>query len=576
MKPETQNPNGKALNEVKPETRNIRQCLILLCGIILTGLISSKYSFRIDLTAEKRYTLSSETKQVLRRLDAPLYVNVYLDGSNLPVQFRKFRNNIREMLDDIKAYSGSRIIYHFIDPADAPNRQEREERYANLEEAGVRKISVNKTNKDGSLSQQIIFPGAILSYKDRATTVNLLKNKRMVHYETVLNESMEALEYELIKAVNILSADSIARVAFLTGHGELSRAEAYDLAVEFANFYEVERKTINEQLDALDPYKAVIIAKPQTAFDEKDKFIIDRYIMRGGKVMWLIDGVHVNTDSLEVLNMTIALASELKLYDQLFMYGVRIEPVVVQDIESHILFVKDESSQFVPARWLYFPLAIPSPNHAITRKLDPVWLRYASVIDTVGYNSEIRKSVLLQTSELSRTRNVPCMISMGEIGRMPEQQQLNKPHRITAMLLEGQFPSIYRNRNARNLFPELREKQAEKSVDTKMIVVADGDIARNDVRYTLKGVEPDPLGYDSKTGITFANKEFLVNALNYLTDDAGLMNLRNREFKLRLLNKKKVSNEQLRWQAINLALPMLLLIIGGLGYNRWRRYRYCK
>jgi len=169
------------------------------------------------------------------------------------------------------------------------------------------------------------------------------------------------------------------------------------------------------------------------------------------------------------------------------------------------------------------------------------------------------------------------MISLDEINRIPEQQQFKKPHRITAVLLEGQFPSVFRSRNARNLFPELREKQAEKSVETKMLVIADGDIARNDVRYTQRGIEPtSPLGYDRDTRITFANKEFLVNALNYLTDDAGLMNLRNREFKLRLLNKKKVANEQLRWQAINLALPMLLLVAGGLTYSRWRRYRYGK
>ena len=553
--------------------KNVRQCVILLCGIVLAGLISSKYFFRIDLTAEKRYTLSPETKQVLRRLDAPLYVNIYLEG-HLPVQFRKFSNSIREMLDEFKAYSGSRIVCHFVDPADAADRKEREDFYASLDEAGIRGISVNKTNKDGSLSQQIIFPGVIFSYKDRWSAVNLLKNKRMIHYEEALNESQEALEYELIKSVNMLSNDSIGRVAFTTGHGELNIEEVYDLGKELANFYDVDFKAINGQLDALDSYKAVIIAKPCSAFDERDKFVIDRYIMRGGRVMWLIDGADVNTDSLTSIGMTFALAQELNLEDQLFIYGVRINPLVVQDVVSNTIPATTGSSQIVNAPWHYYPLVIPSSEHVITKNLDPVWLRYASDIDTLKRSSDIRKTVLLQTSEFSRTRGLPFMISMDEVKRQFDQRQFNKPHRITAVLLEGQFPSVFRSRNARNMFPDLQERQAEKSVDTKMLVVADGDIVRNDVRHTPNGNVPYPLGHDRHTGITFANKDFLVNALNYLTDDAGIMNLRNREIKLRLLNKQKVANEQLKWQIINLVLPMLLLLAGGWVYNRWRRYHY--
>ena len=558
--------------------RNIRQSIVLLCCIVLAGLLSSVFFFRIDLTAEKRYTLSDETKKVLRELDAPLYIDVFLEG-DLNVQFRKFRNHIREMIDDFKTYSGSRIICHFTDPADAANQQERDEHYASLEDAGIRKISIQKTNKDGSLSQQIIFPGAIISYKDRQAAVNLLSSNRTLHYEMALNASIEALEYELIKTVNLLSTDSIGRVVFITGHGEPNRAETYDLASEFANFYEVERKAINGQLDALDPYQAVIIAKPVEPFDEKDKFVIDRYIMLGGKVMWLIDGAQVNADSLSATGMTFALSSDLNLADQLFTYGVRINQNIIQDVVSNTIPVTlaDGSSQSTLAPWFYYPLVNPSTSHVVTRNLNPVWLRYASDIDTVGRDSGIRKSVLLQTSEMSLTKGLPLKISLSEIERMPQKEQFNKPHRIAAVLLEGQFPSVYRSRNARNLFPELQEKQIQKSVDTKMLVVADGNIACNDVRYTTNGVVPsNPLGFDSYTKETFANKEFLVNALNYLTDDAGLMNLRNREFKIRLLNKQKIADEQLKWQLINLAIPLFLLLAGGLAYNRWRLYRYGK
>ena len=557
--------------------KNIRQCIVLLCCIVLAGLLSSKYFFRIDLTAEKRYTLSSETKQVLRQLEASLYVNIYLDG-NLPVQFRKFRNSIREMLDDFKAHSGNRIVCRFVDPSGAPGRQEIEEFHSFLEETGIRKITINIPNKDGSLSQQVIFPAVMISYKDRGGVANLLSNNRMIPPESQINASLEGLEYELIKTVNSLINDSIGRVAFTAGHGEPGKAELYDLGSEFSNFYDVDFRTINGQLDVLEPYKAVIIAKPRTAFDERDKFVIDRYIMRGGRVMWLIDGANVNTDSLATALMTYALATELNLYDQLFTYGVRINPVLVQDIDCHHIMVKltDGTAPPVSVPWLYYPLANPSPSHAITRNLGPVWHRYASDIDTVGSDSGIRKTVLLRTSEMSRTRGVPCMIHLNEVQRFPEPQQFNKPHRITAVLLEGQFPSVFRSRNARTWFPDLQERQAEKSVETKMLVVADGDIARNDVRYTANGVvvPVSQLGQDRQTGITYPNKDFLVNALNYLTDDDGLMNLRNREFKMRLLNKQKVRDEELKWQMINLALPMALLLTGGAGYNRWRRRRY--
>jgi len=555
--------------------KDIRQFIILLCGIVLVAVISTQYFFRIDLTAEKRHTLTPETRKVLNRLDAPLYVNIFLDG-DLPIPFRRFRNNIREMLDDFRVHSGSRIVVRFFDPTDAANAAEREDRFVSLEENGLRRISIHKTNRDGSLSQQIIFPGAIILYKDRQASVNLLNNNSMLPPEAAINASLETLEYELIKTINLLSTDSIGTIALTTGRGELRRAEIYDLGRELSNFYNVEFQTIDGQLDALDRFEAVIIAKPQEPFDEKDKFIIDRYIMRGGKVMWLIDGARVYTDSLVSMGMTFALANELNLEDQLFTYGVRVNYGVVQDVMSNfITVIPDGSSQFVPAPWLYYPLVVPSPNHAITRNLAPVWHRYVSEIDTVGRDGNIRKTVLLQTSEWSRVRNVPVMIRLSEVQQPVHPQHFNRSHCITAVLLEGSFPSVFRHRNVRHLFPELQERQAERSVETKMIVVADGDIARNDVRNTPQGPIPsNPLGFDRNTNQTFANREFLINAINYLTDDAGLMNLRNREFTLRLLNRQKVTNDLLKWQVINIVLPMILLIVGGIIYNRQRRYRY--
>ncbi len=557
--------------------KDIRQCLFFICGIVLLGLVSSKYFFRLDLTSEKRYTLSPETKRVLSQLNEPLYFDVYLDG-DMPAGFRTLRNSIREMLDDFKSYAGHRMSYQFIDPSEAENAQIREQRYVDLESAGLRPIEVNKKNKDGSMSQQIIFPGAVVTYKGRQLAVNLLRNNREQPAEVNLNNSIEMLEYELIKTISSLNTDSIEKIAFTIGHGELAKAETYDLALEFANYYDVDRKLINGQPNALDAYKAIIIAKPQQAFDEKDKFVLDRYIMRGGKVMWLIDAVNVNTDSLFSTGITFALAADLNLDDQLFTYGVRINPSLIQDIvhnEIPVTTSSGESSQISLAPWLYYPLLTPSPQHPVTRNLNPVWLRYANDIDTVGTSQHIRKTALLQSSSLSKIRTIPCIISLGEVEHLPAQQEFNKPYRVAAVMLEGEFPSVFRSRNVKTMFPGLQEKQAEMSQPTKMLVVADGDIARNDIRNTPQGAAPAyPLGYDRYTQRTFGNKDFLINALSYLTDDIGLMHLRNREFQLRLLNKQKMANERVKWQIINICLPVFILIGGGLAYGRWRKNRY--
>ena len=554
--------------------KNIRQIGFLLFAGILAVLVSSEYFFRIDLTAEKRYSLSSETKQILRRQKDPLHVNIYLSG-DMPAGFRKLRKAICEMLDDFKTYSGSRISYRLIDPSDAESAKEREQRYAELHDAGLRPVEIKKKNKDGSLSQQIIFPGAILSRKDRQLAVNLLRNDFGLSPEDKLNSSMEALEYELIKTIHNLSNDSIEKVAFLEGHGELSEAETFDLTMELSNYYQVDRGAINNNPDILTPYRAVIIAKPRTAFTEKEKFVIDRYIMRGGKVMWLIDAVEVNTDSLQSSGFTPVLAAGLNLEDQLFTYGARINPVVVQDELSAQIPVTTGNSQPALAPWLYYPLMYPSPDHPATRRLNIVWLRYTGNIDTVGMNPNVRKTILLRSSDVSRAKSVPFMISLDEVSRMPERRQFDKPRQTTAVLLEGKFLSVFRSRNARSLFPELREEQTEVSADTKMVVVADGDIARNDVRNTPQGFVPsNPLGYDRYSRQTFGNKEFLVNVLNYLTDDVGLMKLRNRDFRLRLLDARKVADRQTALKIINLALPMAIVILGGLAYTFRRKRRY--
>jgi gliding-associated putative ABC transporter substrate-binding component GldG len=418
-----------------------------------------------------------------------------------------------------------------------------------------------------------------VNYNGIEVPVNFLNNNPSVSPEENLLHSTEGLEYEMIQPIATLSSDTIYRVAFIEGHGEIPEIGVADLTYHMARFFTVDRGIINGTPGILDKYAAVVIAGPEKEFSENDKFVLDQYIMNGGKVLWAFEEVNVNSDSL-VYGETAALYRPLNIEDQLFRYGARVNPEVIQDIDCAqirlILSSGGTRQQPVSVPWLYFPKLTPCAEHPITRSLNKVKGEFANYIDTVGLDKNIKKIVLLSTSAYSRTLSPPFMISLKEAEMTPDERAFNKSGLPVAVLLEGRFPSAFRNRITDNLIKDSDLKVKNESAETKMIVIADGDIIRNEVSRTGTTETPLPLGQDRYTREMFGNRDFLINCLNYLVDDNGIMELRSRELKLRLLNGSVIKKERFKWQAINLAGPVLIVILAGLIYNWFRRRKYTK
>ncbi len=500
-------------------------------------------------------------------MEDELYIQVYLDGE-MPIGFKKLRKSIRDMLDEFRIYSRRKIDYEFIDPSENPDQKVRNDIFRELATKGLKPTNVQVTEKDGGTSQKILFPGLMLNYRKSEMAVNFLRNNPSLSAEQNLNHSIEALEYELISSIQNISADTIHKVAFIEGHGELDEYRVADMTMELARFYTIDRGVIGGTPGILDDYAAIIIAKPESRFSEKDKFVIDQYIMNGGKVLWLIDAVRVSWDSLVYSTATAGIYHPINLEDQLFKYGVRINPILVKDINSALIPVNialaGEQPEFAPAPWYYFPLIIPPDNMPITRNINPVKLEFANTVDTVGADSSIKNTFLLRTSKYSSSISPPCLISLQEISETPEQEDFSRSYLPVAVLLEGTFESLFKNRMVSEYAPSPDFPFKSSSPITRMIVVADGDVIKNEVRVTGERIIPLPLDQDRYTQQFYGNKDFIINCINYLIDESNLMELRSRELKLRLLDRSKINKYQVAIQLINTLLPVLILLLFGL------------
>lgn len=553
------------------------QFISAVAGIIFLASVSSLLRLRLDLTEDKRYTLSFPTRKVLSDVKKDIYVQVYLDGE-MPIPLKKLKRTVREMLDEFRIASGRKIDYEFINPSESRDAKQRQAKYQSLINKGLNPINIQAGDAEGGSTQKIIFPGMLINCNGVEVPVNFLNNSTSSYEQNILRSS-EGLEYELIQNIATLSSDTIYKIAFLEGHGEIPEIETADLTLNLARFFTIDRGTIGGKPGILDKYAAVIIAGPEKEFNESDKLVLDQYIMNGGKVIWLFDEVAVNADSL-VFGETVGLYRPLNIEDQIFMYGARVNPAIVQDLECMIIRLKvgtgSTNQQIVPVPWVYYPLLIPSVAHPITRNLNRVKGEFANYIDTVGLDPAIRKTVLLSTSKNSRTLSPPLMVSLKEAELTPAEKDFNKSGLPVAVLLEGVFPSAFRNRVVSNLTEDKNLKIRTESRSTKLIVVADADIIRNEVRRVGLEQTPLPLGQDKYTGEMFGNRDFLINCLNYLVDDHGIMGLRSRELKLRLLNKLKVKSEKTEWQLLNLLGPFAVVIVAGLIYNFLRKRKYTK
>lgn len=547
----------------------------IIIGLFFLFVLSSKFYFRWDLTSDKRYTLSSVTKDFMRGLDNDVMIKVYLKG-DLNVGFERLSKATFEMLNEVKHYSKKDFYFEAIDLSKNPEFLE------DLEAFGLDYVPVFETKSDGRKIQTKVYPYAILTSGDTEVAISLLENIPSKSGAENLNISIENLEFKIVDAVRKLIIDDTPKIAFLEGHGELGEWDVYEVTHELSNYFQVDRGALDSNPYVLDDYDAVVIAKPTKPFSEKDKFILDQYLMRGGSLFWLVDAVNVTIDSLQVSSHTVGLAQESNIADLLFRYGVRINQEVVQDMQAAYVPINvadiGEQPQIVPMPWMFHPLLNTNMNHPITRNLNVVRAEFASSIDTVGANASLTKEILLQTGRYSRRMPTPIFVSMAMINEQPTPEAFNYSRITVAVSVEGIFPSLYANRPIPPGVDFDSNNLKRESEPTKIVVVADGDIIKNEVRHRHSS-QPQigRLGYDEFSGQTFGNKQFVVNAINYLSDDKGWMTLRNREHTLRLINREMLTESKItRWKLFNTTVPLLILFALGLWIPVWRKMKYKK
>ena len=589
---------GLMENKRKNIKRNeIASLFIILIIIVLVNIIGSFVYTRFDLTSEKRYTLSDTSKDILKKLDDYVYFRVYLEGE-FPAGFKKLRKETKEMLDEFRAYSKF-IDYEFINPSESNDPAERQETYKILWQSGLNYYTETVQTNTG-MQQIMIWPGILMTYRDNEMAIDLLSGQSGQTQEMVLNNSAQDLEYKLISAIKDISTTVKPTIAFVDGHGELADLEVYDIANTLAKKYIIKRATLNEQLNSLmkrdldrdsnivikPAFDAIVIAKPTESFSEKDKFIIDQYIMYGGKVMWLLDAVSASMDSLQSQESTMGLALNINLDDQLFKYGLKLNRNLLLSYpcaQIGLVTGQGASLQSMLLPWYYFPLLSPASEHPIVRNLEAVKADFISSLEPTTSAPEIQKIPLLKTSDYTKVSSAPVYISLDILNQRPNASMFPQKGMTTAYLLNGKFTSLYENRMTTAITESAEIGFKSESVPTSMIVIADGDIIRNQLAqldYAKKNNKrvgsPLPLGYDQYTNNTYGNKQFIENAITYLLEGDGIINIRTRELKIRLLDVNKVNGAQITWQLINVVLPSAIMIVLGIVLAVLRKKKYTK
>lgn len=547
------------------------QLLLVVGSVVLLNVISLFLFTRIDLTSDKRFTLSDNSKQLVRDLKDVVFVKVYLAGDFSP-GFSRLSQATRELLDELRTYANGNLEYEFVDPSANPDEKERNKLYAQLYQKGIQPTTVEERTSEG-VKRTYIFPGAIVSYSNIELSVSLLKSQLGVPPEVMLNNSIQNLEFEICNAIRKATNPARPSIGFLEGHGELDTAEVADFAETLRAYYTLKRVTINGQLNALNDLRALVIAQPDSAFNEYDKFIIDQFVMKGGKVVWLLDPLIASMDSMERRGEMMAPAQDLKLDDMLFRYGARVNYDLVQDMMASLIPVvtgmvgNQPKQQLLP--WYYFPVMTPTSRHPIVNNLNAVKGQFVSSVDPINVEG-VNTTVLLTTSKYARIVPAPVRVSLGIMQYKPDPRQFPQANVPVAVLMEGQFTSLYKNR----IPPAIAESKEigfkEQGVDNRMVVIGDGDMIRNGFQ---KG-QPLALGFDRYTGMTYGNKSFLLNVIDYLCDDQNMMSIRNKEYRLRLIDPAVLEQDLRPLKFLNIGMPLLLIVIFGVVkfYLRKRRY----
>ena len=520
--------------------------ILVLVALALMNVLVHHVVCRWDMTDDKRYTISDPTKELLKTLDSPLTVTVLLEGE-LNAGFTRLQKATDELLSEFSVYTAERVASRSLD--------------ASLVQ-GLDPIVIHERTHKGKMAQTTVYPYAIVEYKGKKRVVNLLQNQRGLSGEENLNNSIENLEYCMVEAIRGLVQTQVEKVVFLEGHGELGERDVYDLTQLLAQYYQVDRGCLGYEAGVLDSYAAVIIADPQLPFSEEDKYILDQYIMQGGRVLWVVNGVKFSSDFLESQGATPIVALDLDINDMLFRYGVRVRHGLVQDLQCLPVPVdvstNPQQPNWQPMPWTYAPLLLTSQQSPITRNVAQLTATMASAVEIVGGEDGIHKEVLLATSSASKITAVPAQVdlSMG----VDDEQSYQYAYIPVAVSLEGKFSSLYAHLGA----PESIVTSApvrKVSVPTRQIVVAAGSAIRNEWQHN----QPLPLGYDRYTKTQFGNRDFMLNAVLYLTDNEGWLQLRQKEITLRLINDQRAQTARVKAQVISMVIPLAILgLLGGM------------
>lgn len=538
----------------------IWKCIAILATLILVNISVYHFILRWDMTNDRRYSIAPTTKALLQELDAPVQVVILLDGE-LNAGFQRLQRATIEIVEELGAVIGNRRsgIEYRVSAEDIPQ--------------GIMPTVIHERTHKGQTAQTTIYPFALVTYKGKTTIVELLRNNRGLSGEENLNHSIENLEFAFVEALHALTREKVEKIAFLEGHGELSESEVYDLSQALSYYYQIDRGVLGTETGVLDDYRVVVIADPQEPFTEEEKYILDQYLMQGGRILWVVNGVRFSNETLSQNGMTPVIPLDLNISDMLFRYGVRVNPALVQDLQCLPMPVDVSSDpqhpNWQPMPWTYAPLLLTSQASPITRNLMQVSATMASCIEFVGGEDGLHKTTLLATSSNSKITGTPAEVDLSLFNG--NENEFKYAFIPVAASIEGVFPSLF----AHLLPPEGMQLHAplrKHSEPTKQIIVAAGSTIRNEWQ---KG-QPLPLGYDRYTQTQFGNRDFMVNAVLYLTDDTGWMNLRQKQLTLRLINDQRARDGRIAAQIISIVMPLLLLTIVGAAVILIRKKRYTR
>jgi ABC-2 type transport system permease protein len=573
---------NKTVSKRKSQQKQAVIRIVVLAAILVcANILASRVHYGLDLTKEKRFTLSPATKNMLRNLEDVVTVEVYLKGK-FPAGIQKLADETREKLNTFNNYSSKKIIYKFTNPFEGKTDDEKGPIYQELVRKGVVGKELNVNTEDEGQSQSMFFPYAVVQYKGRELPVTLLEAG--IGYDPLqqLSISESMLEYKLASAIHKLNMADKPTIAYAVGHGEPLGLNTLDLLRTLERNYHVDTFDLSTSY-YINPvvYSAIIINRPTTIIREEEKFIIDQYVMRGGHVLWCIDPLNAPLDSLQHSDNFLTNDYVLNLDDILFNYGVRVNKDLVEDMQcNEIPVMMGMTEQGRPQTelrpWMYFPVLIPSSKHAIVNNMDAIMGQFVSSIDTVG-GPEIKKTVLLESSKYSRTAPNPVRVNMAMLQYKLRPEMFQKPYQPVAVLLEGKFKSIFRNRPPAPGFAAiLRDSLKQPYMDhadsaTSMIVIADGDMFANGF---TEGNGPEPMGYWRYNKTNFANKSFLLNCLEYLTDKNTLLEARTKDVKLRLLDNGRIRDERNKWRVVNIGIPIAMVLVFASAFMFFRKKKY--